>query len=90
MLWEASITGTATLPTGAKLALSPADWFGVVKFIYAQVDGPPRAEVDVTSGGTPIAVMIYLPDNERDKAIEDAATDTPAEGAAGTLPGDPG
>jgi hypothetical protein len=25
-----------------------------VKWIYSHIDGPPRAEVDVTSGGAPV------------------------------------
>jgi hypothetical protein len=35
-----------------------SDWFGVAKFLYAHIDGPPKAELDVTSGGEPIAIAI--------------------------------
>jgi hypothetical protein len=37
------------------------DWFNIIKFIFAQVDGPPKAEVDVTSDGE----RISLSDEER-------------------------
>lgn len=49
MLWQAAMTGEVLLtsPYGpARLVvLSGDDWFEAVKFIYAQVDGPPKMGV---------------------------------------------
>lgn len=51
LLWDIATTGHATMPDGKALILDPADWVGLVKWIYAHIDGPPKAELDVTSAG---------------------------------------
>jgi hypothetical protein len=51
MLWEIATTGQTVMPDGASLLLDPGDWVGLVKWIYTHIDGPPKAELDVTSGG---------------------------------------
>jgi hypothetical protein len=56
LLWQVATTGMATFPDGSILSVSPQDWLAVVKFIYAQIDGPPKAEMDVTSNGETIPV----------------------------------
>jgi hypothetical protein len=56
LLWEIAATGKATMPDGAVMLVSPRDWLDVVKFIYTQVDGPVKQEVDVTSNGNTIFV----------------------------------
>lgn len=61
MLWTLATTGEATFPDGKKLLFSPEDWLGVVKFIYAQLDGPPRQDIDVTTSGEPLCVVIRGP-----------------------------
>lgn len=56
LLWQVATTGMAKFPDGSILSVSPQDWIAVVKFIYAQIDGPPKAEMDVTSNGETIPV----------------------------------
>ena len=49
LVWEGLSTGALTFPGGKKLILSPEAWFDVLKWVYAQVDGPPKHLVDVTT-----------------------------------------
>ncbi len=66
-LWELASTGQATFPDGKVLVFSPDAWFDVVKFLYQHIDGPPKAEMDITSGGGPIAfreIIVELPPEE--------------------------
>jgi len=49
LVWEGITTGEVSFPGGKKIKLSPADWFDLLKWIYAQVDGPPKHLVDVTT-----------------------------------------
>ena len=84
-LIDLALAGETTLVTGVGIKVADTeDWFNVIKFLYAQIDGPPKAEVDLTSGGESLA----LTDDERLArlaAILDAArarrdrqdTDTP-------------
>lgn len=51
LLWQAATTGTVTFPDGTVRALDVQDWMGAVKFIYQHIDGPPKAELDITSDG---------------------------------------
>lgn len=57
-IWELVSTGKATLPDGSTLSLEPGDWLGLVKWIYAHIDGPPKSEMDLTSGGDKIVVTL--------------------------------
>ena len=58
LAWELLANGEAVLPNKRKLTLDPGDWLGLYKWIYQHIDGPPRAEVDVTSGGEAITLKI--------------------------------
>ncbi len=58
MLWQIATTGKAQLPDGTELVVAPQDWFGIVKFIYSHIDGPPKAELDVTSNGETIIPIL--------------------------------
>ena len=58
MLWQIATTGKATFPDGTVLEASPRDVMDIWKWLYAHIDGPPRAELDVTSGGETMAVKI--------------------------------
>jgi hypothetical protein len=49
LVWEGISTGEVSFPGGKRLKLSPADWFDLLKWVYAQVDGPPKHLVDVTT-----------------------------------------
>jgi hypothetical protein len=62
LIMQGVTNGVVTLPTGKTLTLSPKDWLDMVWKVYGQVDGPPRAEVDVTSGGERVqGPIVYLP-----------------------------
>jgi hypothetical protein len=63
LVWQLATEGKVTLPNNANLVLDPADWIGLVKWIYQHVDGPPKSEVDVTSGGEKIIVTLK-PDDD--------------------------
>lgn len=51
LAWELLTTGKAILPSGDELKLSPQDWLGLYKWIYSHIDGPPKSELDITTGG---------------------------------------
>jgi hypothetical protein len=34
--------GKAKFPNGTELEISPRDWLDTLKWIYAQIDGPPK------------------------------------------------
>jgi len=53
-IWELVTNGKATLPDGTLLEVEPSDWLGLVKWIYNHIDGPPKAEMDITSAGEKI------------------------------------
>lgn len=55
LAWEVITTGQATLPGGQVLKVSPSDWFNVLKWVYAQIDGPPKSRMEIGGpGGGPI------------------------------------
>jgi hypothetical protein len=66
MTWEGLTTGSVTFPDGKTLQLSPADWKDLLKWIYTHIDGPPKSEMDITSGGERILVTLQEGDNEDD------------------------
>ena len=53
LLWEAATTGRVTFRPAEDdqeaegYVLKPEEWIGVAKFIYTQVDGPPKQSVEV-------------------------------------------
>ena len=58
MVAQAVTEGQVTLPTGEiKVIADFNDWFSIVQFIYKHIDGPPRAELDITSGGQPLLIL---------------------------------
>ena len=53
-VWELVTTGVTTLRNDNKileLAVTSGEWFEIVKWLYGQIDGPPRGELDVTTAG---------------------------------------
>jgi len=68
LAWEGVTTGEVKLPSGTTLVLSPSDWLSLYKWIYAQVDGPPKIEsaIDVTSGGDAFSFIITERDDENE------------------------
>jgi hypothetical protein len=55
-LWELATTGGVTLPNGTILVVEPKDWLETVKWIYAHIDGPPKAQMEQT-GSITVAVV---------------------------------
>jgi hypothetical protein len=72
LAWELLTTGETVLPNGTALKLAPQDWIGLYKWIYGHIDGPPKAEIDVTSDGKPIGYIVTLED---DNEPEDTSQD---------------
>jgi hypothetical protein len=45
-VWELATRGKTQLPNGLAIGLDEdKDWLDVVKFIYSQIDGPPKQEI---------------------------------------------
>lgn len=45
LIWQLVTTGKVILPGGAELTADTDEWLQAVKWIYAQVDGPPKTEI---------------------------------------------
>lgn len=55
MLWQAVLTGRVIFDDGTIMALKTEDWIAVNKFIYQQIDGPPKPEIEISGpNGGPI------------------------------------
>lgn len=60
-VWEGLSTGQMTFGTGAGtrvIELDANDIIQLAKMVLTQIDGPPKAEMDVTSGGMPVLFEI--------------------------------
>lgn len=56
---SAVTTGRIRFPNDTEdSVISVKDWIDFMKWLYAHVDGPPKAEVDVTTGGEKIVVTL--------------------------------
>ena len=62
---QAIESGEIKLANGNTIQLSPDDVLGVLRWAYNQIDGPPKAELDVTSGGEPIQVVNVAVDMDK-------------------------
>ncbi len=62
---EVLTTGRAHFPDGTVLEVSGKDWIDFAKWVYSHVDGPPRVEMDLTSGGEPLMVHITRRDENQ-------------------------
>ena len=58
MIWDVATTGKAKLPDNSQLIVAPQDWFGIVKFLYTHIDGGANANVDLTTGGEKLEIII--------------------------------
>lgn len=47
-IWEALTTGSVLLPTGVSLNFDANEWASLAKWVFAQVDGPPKQAHDIT------------------------------------------
>lgn len=74
LLWDIAKFGKCILPGDGKVIEVDADgWFDVVKFLYAQIDGPPKHDVSLQHSGAVDVIQIYLPDNLREQPSDDDA-----------------
>jgi hypothetical protein len=72
MVWSGVLSGEVEFPGGKKMRLSPSDWKAFVQWIYTHIDGPPKAEMDITSAGDAITFVIKRDDEEDDKPVPEA------------------
>lgn len=71
-LWEAVMTGKVTLSDGTELQVKNAeDWFNIAKWLYQQIDGPPKLQADISSQqGGEVQVTFVNPYLDKGKGDE--------------------
>ena len=78
-IWELATTGRVRFEEGRELRVaSVREWADIVKWIYSHIDGPPKGEIDITSGGEKLSGD----SEERDRALSTLA-DAIREGLLG-------
>lgn len=61
LAWRLATTGVLTLPDGRTLDADLDQWLAAVKWLYGQVDGPPKQGLEVTGAdGGPVMVREYV------------------------------
>lgn len=77
-IWiNALLTGTVTLPNGTTMMLPPREWFELGKFVVSHVDGPAKAQLELSGAdGAPMEIGVTLVDYRNGLAA-------PASGSAG-------
>jgi hypothetical protein len=60
MVWQGLMTGEVEFPDGKTMRLAPQDWKDFVKWLYGHIDGPPKAELDITSDGKQITWAQFI------------------------------
>lgn len=87
MVWEGVTTGAVTFPDGRVDKLKLYHWLELVKWVYAQIDGPPRQEMDIASDNLIRILVEYekeaRPDEPGPGDAADAAPGTDDGGAGG-------
>jgi hypothetical protein len=65
LAWEAATTGKVTFPAESPegdarvVGLDADQWMQVLKFLYTQVDGPPKQNLEVSGlDGAPLAIIL--------------------------------
>lgn len=56
LLWEAAALGTVTFADGEPEKITPENWVSIVKFLYQQIDGPPKSEIE-HSGNVDLSII---------------------------------
>lgn len=87
MVWEGVMTGAVTFPDGRVDKLKLYHWLELVKWVYAQIDGPPRQEMDVTSDNLVRILVEYEEEARPDESGEGEVADAPPgadDGGAGS------
>lgn len=86
-MWELATTGKVTMPDGAEWRVTPAEWFDAVKWIYAQVDGPPKQALEI---GGQDGKAIRVKHEYSDDAVADILRVLAGAGALDAQPEDGG
>ena len=55
-LWQLATTGEVTFDGRTLKVDSINEWAAVVKWIYSHIDGPPKSELDITTGGDKLTI----------------------------------
>ena len=64
LAWEMASTGKATLPSGRVLTAGTDEWLAVVKWLYGQVDGPPKQGLELSGeNGGALALVVKVVDD---------------------------
>lgn len=81
MLWELVATGRIAFPGDVKegeeagppelIIADIGDWLAAVKWLYGHLDGPPKTELDVTSGGQPVKGYVMISPDDWDDEHDD-------------------
>lgn len=76
LVWEALTTGVLSLPIepGAppvRRVIGSDEWITLAKWVFAQIDGPPVAQMDLTSAGQPMIFTVVW-ENGKPNLPEDA------------------
>lgn len=61
-VWEVLTTGQTKLADGRTYQAELADWLTLVKFLYGQVDGPPRLELEHSGNKDNPLLVRYIND----------------------------
>ncbi len=57
MVWDAILTGAIKFTDGSELKMKPLYWIETVKWLYAQIDGPPKQNIELSgSEDSPVRV----------------------------------
>lgn len=67
LAWQGLTTGEINFPDGKTMQLSPQDWKDLLKWVYGQIDGPPKQAVDLTTGGEKLIPVIIKVGIDPDK-----------------------
>ena len=80
LLWEGATTGIVTFAADRTYALPVDQWVGLVRFLYQQVDGPPKQDIEVAGIVTHVIEVELGKPTERDGTpqTEPRNGDTPA------------
>jgi hypothetical protein len=56
-VWEALTTGSVLMPNGYVMHFDSQEWLTLAKWVYGQIDGPPKQDVEISgAGGGPIEI----------------------------------
>lgn len=71
-IWTGLISGSITFPDGHTIMLDASQYLALARMVYNQVDGPPKAEVDVTTDNKPIQITIAgVPSREKPPTLDE-------------------